>query len=269
MYSLGREEKYLEGLGSSLLHLLASVYFEIFHLSPLGLQTKQYLTAQKNRGFYGARDENLARSKAGTGKQGLKNETEVPPLPAVNLRAGKWQPKHSWSWGMEPDSQSPPAGGHSTGIPNIHRILTALPRQALGSLEKPPGCHPHPSSSSRQQLPHQNLLSTGQGAAAQWLWDITAGAEGSRRKSRFAWVGNTFSLHLGLFQACPLSAGLLARPRPPVWEAEEVHGSREVSNQTFLAQRSRAAPAEPFQTSSSAKQVYSVNFADAEAGQSY
>lgn len=74
MYSLGREREYLEGLGSSPHHLLASVYSEIFHLSPLGLQAKQYLTAQENCGFYGARDENLARSKAGAGKQGLKNE---------------------------------------------------------------------------------------------------------------------------------------------------------------------------------------------------
>lgn len=48
------------------LHLLASVYFEIFHLSPLGVQAKQYLTAQENCGFYGARDENLARRKAGS-----------------------------------------------------------------------------------------------------------------------------------------------------------------------------------------------------------
>lgn len=98
MYSLGREGEYLEGLSSSSLHLLASVYYEIFHLSPLGLQAKQYLTAQENCSFYGARDENLARSKAGAGKQGLKNERasavgcgkKMLPLPAVNLRAGMW-----------------------------------------------------------------------------------------------------------------------------------------------------------------------------------
>lgn len=53
----------------------------------------------------------------------------------------------------------------------------------------------------------------------------------------------------------------------PAWEAEKVHGTKEVSNQTFMAQGTRAAPAEPFQTSSGAKQVRSINFAD--AGQSY
>jgi len=53
MYSLGREGEYPEGPASSPLHLFPSVYFEIFHLPPPGVQAKQYLTAQKKRGLCG------------------------------------------------------------------------------------------------------------------------------------------------------------------------------------------------------------------------
>lgn len=174
---------------------------------------------------------------------------------------------------MEPDSHCPSAGGHSTGIPshsttgNPHSTAQTNP----GFPVKPPGCHPIPRSSSRQQPPHQNLLSTGQGAAAQWLWDITAG-------SRICW-GRAKQKEI---QACLsrkyifAASGLVPEQVPecraacqvqtPAWEAEKVHGTTEVSDQTFLAQGSRAAPAEPFQTRSGAKQVCSVNFVDAEAG---
>lgn len=75
---------------------------------------------------------------------------------------------------MEPDSQCPPAGGHSTGIPSIHST-TQNPHSTAQTNPGFPGkllaAIPIPRSCSRQQPPHQNLLSTGQGAAAQWLWD--------------------------------------------------------------------------------------------------
>lgn len=198
-----------------------------------------------------------------------------PPLPAVNLRAGIWHTKHSWSWWMEPDFQCPPADGHSTGIPvsttqNLHSRAQTDP----GFPGKPPGCHSHPQEQLKAADPHQNLQSTGQGAAAQWLWDITAG-------SRICW-GRVKQKEI---QACLsrkhifAASGLVPEQVPecratcqvqtPAWEAEKVHGNKEVSEQTFLAQGSRAAPAEPFQTSPSAKQVSSINFADVEAGQSH
>lgn len=178
---------------------------------------------------------------------------------------------------LEPDSQRPPAGGHSTGIPSS-RSATQNPHGTAqtnpGIPGNPPGAIPIPRTSSRQQPPHQNLLSTGQGAAAQRLWDIAAGTRtcwgrAKQKEIQACLCRKHIFPASGLVPEQVLECRAACQAQTPAWEAEKVHGTREVSNQTFLAQGSRAVPTEPFQTSSSAKQVCSVNFADAEAGQSY
>lgn len=192
----------------------------------------------------------------------------MPPLPAVSLRAGICSCSQIPNVHLQVDTalEFPAAA-----VP--HRIPMALPRQTLGSLETP-GAIPIPRTSSRQQPPHQNLLSTGQGSAAQWLWDIAAGTRTcwgrvKRKEIQACLCRKHIFPASGLVPEQVLECRAACQAQTPAWEAEKVHGTREVSNQTFLAQGSRAVPTEPFQTSSSAKQVCSVNFADAEAGQSY
>lgn len=138
----------------------------------------------------------------------------MPPLPAVSLRAGicSWSQIPNVHLQVDTALEFPAAA-----VP--HRIPMALPRQTLGSLETPLVPSPSPGPAQGSSLPTKTcspqakeLLLSGSGTSL--LEPELAGAEQSRRKSRLACVGNTFSLHLGLFQSKSLSAGLLARPRP-------------------------------------------------------
>lgn len=170
---------------------------------------------------------------------------DVVTKPLLEMENGTRFPMSTCRWTQHQNSQHPQhhteSPQHCPGKPWVPWKTPWLP-------------FPSPGAAQGSSLPIKTF-STGQGAAAQWLWDITAGTricwDRVKQKGIQACLGRkTFSLRLGLFQSKSLSAGLLARSRPQPGRQRKFMGLKRFQTKhswlreagLFLQNHSKPAP---------------------------